>query len=57
MPGIKMELSSCHLDVKEDYLRIESAMMLEFSKEENTGERSHGPWTDLREHLQLGDWR
>lgn len=55
MPGIKMELSSYHLDVKEDYLRIESAMMLEFSKEKNTGERSHGPWTDLREHLQLGD--
>lgn len=44
MAGIKMELSSCHLDLKEKYLRIGSAMMLEFSEEENTGERSHGPW-------------
>lgn len=44
MAGIKMELSSCHLDLKEKYLRIGSAMMLEFSEEENTGERSHRPW-------------
>lgn len=36
MPGRKAELSSCHLKLKEEHLRIQMATMVEFSKEENT---------------------
>lgn len=43
MPGMKMELPSCYSELREEYLRIESAMVVDVSKEENTGERSHRP--------------
>lgn len=33
MPGMKVELSSCHLKFKEEHLRTEMAMMVEFAKE------------------------